>query len=642
MSALKYNGYANQGEKGGLTQAMTEMMQSQLTHFYIPEDQSVYLLSHTDAKKLKDWFTLCEDQLIKLGYSDVALIGKGAYGFAFAGTLPTGKEHVFKFSKVTLPQHVQDRLEEEAFMLGQVQHPNVPALIEFQRVKRQSILVMERATGQDLEQYSLTQGPLAQKTIVEIIVQLCDILLSLRQHTVNGRKKPIVHGDVKPSNLVWDANNNILSLIDWGSCVYAQVDEQDQFVGDNVMDLMSGDLQETNARLGDVYFIGEEQLSGALSSPRFDEQGFASTIYALASGQSCRFGINAISPLSLGLPKQIAQVLSALLSDDNAKRRQAGDYLFKNYHYWRHLVLPPLDEDKKVCLLPTWISQQQKDIETVVYSSRKSFLRHHDVNPKTDLNYLDDAQFDRYYKNYLQGMGDTEKAFISAVSRLGKYPVVGGLALHWEAQGIYVDSSLKLYDPELQSAFDRSVDNVIVLARAIEGSGIFKSCMFNAKNTLHFERENENDRFKANTDERIVFETSKLSLTEDESRMHSYFEDGEDPDELLKLPLSMLSVIKKLNSIHHTGCIIFEALPKHLKIHNYYTLLDHSCQDEFSALLREILDLIPEIDGLGISGFMKFPYKNTRFFSHEINTDEHYYPQNPYVKKHDLVKERDF
>ena len=39
---------------------------------------------------------------------------------------------------------------------------------------------------------------------------------------------------------------------------------------------------------------------------------------------------------------------------------------------------------------------------------------------------VNDAQFERYYKHYLQGMGETEKAFVAAVSRLGKYPIVGG------------------------------------------------------------------------------------------------------------------------------------------------------------------------------------------------------------------------
>ena len=34
------------------------MTRKGIRHFYIPEEQSVYLLSHADAKKLKDWIAL--------------------------------------------------------------------------------------------------------------------------------------------------------------------------------------------------------------------------------------------------------------------------------------------------------------------------------------------------------------------------------------------------------------------------------------------------------------------------------------------------------------------------------------------------------------------------------------------------------
>ena len=128
-----------------------------LKHFYIPDEQSFYLLSHKDAQKLKDWFALCTEQLELLGYHQIELIGKGAFGFAFAGKDPSGKSLVFKFSRINLPQHIQDRLEDEAFMLSQVDHFYVPSLIEFQRIKKQAILVMERATGVDLEVYSLPE-----------------------------------------------------------------------------------------------------------------------------------------------------------------------------------------------------------------------------------------------------------------------------------------------------------------------------------------------------------------------------------------------------------------------------------------------------------------------------------------------------
>ena len=142
------------------------MNEKSLKHFYIPDDQSLYLLSHQDAKKIKDWFALCKKQLNKLGYKQVELIGKGAFGFAFAGMSGLGEERVFKFSKITLPQHIQDLLEDEAYMQGKLVHSLIPEVIAFQKIKRQSILAMARAPGVDLEQFSLRHGPLPIKSII--------------------------------------------------------------------------------------------------------------------------------------------------------------------------------------------------------------------------------------------------------------------------------------------------------------------------------------------------------------------------------------------------------------------------------------------------------------------------------------------
>lgn len=609
---------------------MSSFYPPDIKHFYIPDEQSIYLLSHKDAQKLKDWFQLCTEQLELLGYTSIELIGKGAFGFAFAGIAPGGNQLVFKFSRINLPQHVQDRLEEEAFMLSHVEHTHVPKLIEFQRIKKQAILVMERAKGMDLEQVSLMNGPLSARLIVKIASQLAEILLFLRDFKQNGQERPLVHGDIKPSNIVFDGETERVGLIDWGSTVFAQLDAQGQFIANNVMDLMSGDMQQTNARLGDVYFIGDEQLNGGLSTPRFDEQGLASTLYALASGQSSRFGRQVIKPNSLGLPKELAETLNAMLSDDPNVRRKGGDYFLKNMHFMKNLVFTDDENEDYHSLIPTWTHFKNKEIDTVVYSSRKSFLRVESSQTDNDLRYLNDAQFERYYKNYMQGMGETEKAFIAAVGRLGKFPVVGGLVVRWQAEGVYIDSSLNLYDPALKRSFEMSVNNVVTLGRAVHRLGVFKSCMFNARDTLHVEREQDTLPFTPDPAMQIPYEISHVSLLEDESRNHSYFEDGDDPDELLELPQEMLVIIRQLNSIHHTGCIIFEALSTHLKIHSYYTLLDHSMELEFKSLLKEIIDHIPKIQGLGISGFMKLPYKDTRFFEHATQLPEKYYPRNPH------------
>ncbi len=604
------------------------MTKKKLQHFYIAEEQSIYLLSHKDATKLKQWVELCQQQLSLLGYQNISLIGKGAFGFVFAGEDSESVAQVFKFSRINLPQHVQDRLVEEAEIQAQLNHERIPKIIEYYKIKRQSIVHMERAPGIDLERYSHLHGPLAPELIMSITLQLADILLYLRKVSAHPKGLPYVHGDIKPSNIIFDEDSGKVYLIDWGSAVTAQLDIHGQTTSNNIMDLMSSDLQNSNARLGDVYFIGPEQISGEMSSPRFDEQGLAATIYALASGQSCRYGHQVITPCSLGLPKTLAKIIQGMLSDDKQTRKKAGDYFFSHLSLLKNTVLAPQPTLPKItALIPVWCKPSEQIIDTVVYGSRKSFLR--EESDLESLSDIDDAQLEKYYKNYLMGMGDTEKAFVAAVSRLGNFPVVGGLAIRWEKDGVYIDSNLTLFDQALKTSFQSAVNNMITLAQGIFRVGVFKSCLFNARNTLHVERDDEEQPFYAAPEQYIPFEVSDIPDVDDVTRLHSYFEDGKDPDEYLYLPDEIMAVLARLNVIHHTGCIIFEVLPTHLKIHSYLMLLNHDKEQEFKECLAQLLVLLPTITGQGISGFMKLPYKDTRFFEHISCLPEKYYPANP-------------
>ncbi len=603
------------------------MYKHQLRNFYIPEEQSFYLLNANDAKKLRDWVALCIEELTKLGYRQIALVGKGAYGFAFAGQDARGEHFVFKFSRINLPPHIQERLADEGYMLSQIQHPAVPRFVTYQLIKKQGILMMGRAPGIDLEQYGLQHGRLPVRLIIDIAAQLASLLKVLRSHTKDGESCPVVHGDIKPSNIVFDETTGQISLVDWGSSVFAQTDEQGHYLSNNVMALMSADLQHSNARLGDVYFIGAEQRSGALSSPRFDEQGVAGTLYALASGQGCRFGRKAMPARSLGLPVEFATMLDSLLADDPQLRAQAGDYFLKAMPRLQKLVLPELALFDDRPQLPFGINQQQRELDTVVYSSRKSFLREH--SDEDGIQYVDDVQLERYYKNYLEGMGETEKAFVAAVSRLGRYPVVGGLAIHWQPQGIYIDCHFHLYQSTLAGAFALAVNNVVTLARAIAKVGTFKACLFDARPTLHLSRPDPTQAFTVPAQIRIPYEVKAVSNAEQSSAQHSYFEDGKDPDEQLVLPDAIMDDLAQLNLIRHTGCIIFEVTACYMKVHSYFHLLDDSVEAEFRQLLANIVDKIPLIRGEGVGGFMKLPHKDTRHFSHQLCAPTLFYPANP-------------
>ncbi|MFQ3177268.1 MAG: non-specific serine/threonine protein kinase [Pseudoalteromonas tetraodonis] len=600
------------------------MKAKEIRNFYINEEQSVYLLSHRDAKKHRQWLNICIKQLTLLGYKKVEVIGSGAFGFVFAGDDEHGLPWVFKFSRITLAQSVRDRLEDEAYMLSQIKNPLVPTFYGFERIKKQGILMMARAIGEDLEKVSLKQGRLPAAKIMSLAVKLRNVLLDLRRHKNGLSPQPIVHGDIKPSNLVWDENEKQLSLVDWGSSVYAQVDEQGNPIASNFMDLMSGDLSTTNARMGDVYFIGDAQMSGEKSSPRFDEQGVASTLYALASAQSCRFGAQAIPASSLMLPKELANVIDGMLSKERLVRDKAGDYFMRNIETMAKAYLPQLPKTETKAAIPFWFSQDPEP-ETVVYSSRKQFLRQADH--KQQLLDVNDAQLDRYYKEFLFDTGDTEKAFLASISRLAKYPVVGGLSFHWKDESLYVESSLIMHDETLATAFTDAVNNTVMLAQAISQKGLFKCCLFDARKTIQLERDGTG-AFKFNQLPELDYEVVNVKAS-DVTRPHSYFEDGKDPDEQLQLPKKVIKCVFELNQIHHTGCIIFEALPDRMKIHHYYRLLDASKEVEFKRLLNKLMQYAVNITDVGVAGFMKLPYKNTREFGLCEQQPSNYYPKNP-------------
>jgi non-specific serine/threonine protein kinase len=250
-------------------------------------------------------------------------------------------------------------------------------------------------------------------------------------------------------------------------------------------------------------------------------------------------------------------------------------------------------------------------------------------HPDIDVDSIEDEQLDKYYKNYLQGMGDTEKAFVASVSRLGRYPIVGGLTVKWRATGVFIESAFNLFDTKMKRSFVCALNNMVTLARAMVQEGTFKAVMYDARDTLHIDRVSEEQSFVVPKRLTIPYSITPAPDGKLNERMHSYFEDGRDPDEHLEIPDSIMKEIRILDDIHHTGCVIFEVLPKNLKVHNYFRLLDPSKETEFKRCLANILAATSDIKGIGIGGFMKMPYKDTRHFDHIDRCEEKFYPKNP-------------
>ena len=56
---------------------------------------------------------------------------------------------------------------------------------------------------------------------------------------------------------MFDKQTERISLIDWGAAVFAQSDVHGNRIDGIGMDALNADLQKTNAKLGDIHFIGE-------------------------------------------------------------------------------------------------------------------------------------------------------------------------------------------------------------------------------------------------------------------------------------------------------------------------------------------------------------------------------------------------
>jgi hypothetical protein len=100
-----------------------------------------------------------------------------------------------------------DRLLEEARAQARINHPNVAHIYYVGTAGESPFLAMEMVVGPTLER-QLTKGPLPFGKTVRIALQLADALHTTAQYD-------IVHGDIKPSNILFADSENI-KITDFG------------------------------------------------------------------------------------------------------------------------------------------------------------------------------------------------------------------------------------------------------------------------------------------------------------------------------------------------------------------------------------------------------------------------------------------
>lgn len=109
-----------------------------------------------------------------------------------------------------------EAFEREARVLSHLRHPGIPAFIDFIEKEtpqgKRLFLVQSFIDGQDIEALIKSGRYFTEAEVIEMAVQICRVLAYLHQFS-----PPIVHRDIKPGNIMMDAQTGDYSLVDFGA-----------------------------------------------------------------------------------------------------------------------------------------------------------------------------------------------------------------------------------------------------------------------------------------------------------------------------------------------------------------------------------------------------------------------------------------
>ncbi|MBX3167864.1 MAG: serine/threonine protein kinase [Candidatus Eremiobacteraeota bacterium] len=108
--------------------------------------------------------------------------------------------------------YFQTRFEQEMKTLAELDHPAIPRVRDFFRLRGKHYLVMDLVRGQSLfDEMVEKKGPLVPEQVASDMLELLDILDYLHSHS-----PPMIHRDIKPSNILRDRRSRQIKLVDFG------------------------------------------------------------------------------------------------------------------------------------------------------------------------------------------------------------------------------------------------------------------------------------------------------------------------------------------------------------------------------------------------------------------------------------------
>lgn len=204
-------------------------------------------------------------------------IGEGEMGTVYRATDESLDREVA--IKLVRGREAQDpasfeRLRREACAAGKLNHPRVAQVYALIFSNGQPYLVMELVTGLDFAQKLEAEGRIDERTALTMALDVADGLSALR-------RQGLVHGDIKPANIVLDREGHA-KLVDFGLSGMKRFDSKGHLIGT-------------------PNYIAPELLRGAEDSHRSDIYSLGATLYHLLVGRPPTEGEKTIDVLKARL-----------------------------------------------------------------------------------------------------------------------------------------------------------------------------------------------------------------------------------------------------------------------------------------------------------------------------------------------------
>src|SRR5437660_10191196 len=231
--------------------------------------QSLYpLANHTISATVTG--LLDQQHMLKRRYAILARVGRGGFGAVYkAADTYFGNRLVAikEMSQNNLnPQELTEAtssFKQEATLLANLVHPNLPRIYEQFADSGRSYLVMDFIEGETLEDYlnKINSKRLPAEKVLDIGIQICAVLDYL--HT---RQPPIIFRDLKPANIMLTTDGD-LYLIDFGIARHFK----------------PGQVRDTIA-LGSPGYAAPEQYGKAQTTPQADIYSLGAMLHQLLTG----------------------------------------------------------------------------------------------------------------------------------------------------------------------------------------------------------------------------------------------------------------------------------------------------------------------------------------------------------------------